>query len=171
MVQSYKDKAAVRIGGKLRSLRKERGLTGEEVAKQLGLSRTALTNYETGRRIPKDSYKKIIAKYYDKTVEELFYSPYLLCSPPDFKPEVKYVWIPVSEEMPNIHETVLIYGKSRYRFQKVFCKFVDVGCLEEPEADRDIEKWSTYNDWYEGQEDFTITHWMPLPEPPKEDEA
>lgn len=80
-------------------------------------------------------------------------------------------WIPVTEELPTINETVLIYGKSRYRFQKVFCKFVDVGCLEEPEADRDIEKWSTYNDWYEGQEDFTITHWMTLPEPPKDGEV
>lgn len=29
-------------------------------------------------------------------------------------------------------------------------------------------RWDTYNDWDEGQQYIHITHWMPLPEPPKE---
>lgn len=45
-----------------------------EVADALGVSVSALTMYETGARIPRDETKIKIAKFYNKTVQEIFYS-------------------------------------------------------------------------------------------------
>ena len=49
------------------------GLTQEEAAKEIGISRTALTNYETGTRFPNRTAMQKIAKYYKKTVDEIFF--------------------------------------------------------------------------------------------------
>ena len=73
-------------------------------------------------------------------------------------------WIPVNEELPTLYHTVLISGRMKYSFEKEYKVFVDVGCL----IDEDPISWEMYNDWHEGQEEFAITHWMPLPEPPKD---
>lgn len=43
-----------------------------EVADALGVSVSALTMYETGARIPRDETKIKIAKFYNKTVQEIF---------------------------------------------------------------------------------------------------
>ena len=54
----------------LRGIRTRRG-----VAKELGISYSALSNYECGVRIPTDDVKVRIADYYGKTVQEIFYTP------------------------------------------------------------------------------------------------
>ena len=59
------------IGRKLRKLRGTR--TQEEVARELGISRAAVANYEQGERIPRDTLKKRIATYYGVGIEELFF--------------------------------------------------------------------------------------------------
>ena len=61
-----------KIGAKLIKLRGER--TQEMVAKKLGISTSALSAYENGDRIPRDSIKIKIAKYYEKTVQEIFFT-------------------------------------------------------------------------------------------------
>ena len=43
----------------------------EEVAKALGLSISAISMYENGERIPRDSIKIKIANYYNKSVQEI----------------------------------------------------------------------------------------------------
>lgn len=43
------------------------------VAKDLGISLSALSMYETGARIPRDEVKEQIAHYYGKTVGFLFF--------------------------------------------------------------------------------------------------
>jgi DNA-binding XRE family transcriptional regulator len=56
-------------------LRKLRGnKTAEEVAKDIGVSKSALLMYERGERTPRDEIKVSIAKYYHKTVEEIFFA-------------------------------------------------------------------------------------------------
>lgn len=47
--------------------------TQEIVSKALGITPQALSNYELGLRIPRDSLKKKIAIYYKKTVQEIFF--------------------------------------------------------------------------------------------------
>ncbi len=48
--------------------------TLKEVADSLGVTVAALSNYEQGIRTPRDEIKIKIAKYYEKTVEQLFFA-------------------------------------------------------------------------------------------------
>ncbi len=60
-----------KVGRKLRALR---GKTPtKDVAKAIGLSTSAIRNYENGLRIPRDKVKVKLAKYYNTTVESIFY--------------------------------------------------------------------------------------------------
>jgi len=55
-------------------LRKLRGKkTLAEVANALDISKSALSMYETGERIPRDEVKRKIATYYNRSVQFLFY--------------------------------------------------------------------------------------------------
>jgi putative transcriptional regulator len=44
------------------------------VAKDLVISVSALSNYENGIRVPRDEIKLALARYYKKTVEEIFFA-------------------------------------------------------------------------------------------------
>lgn len=48
--------------------------TQKQVAEDLGISVSALGMYECGLRIPRDTIKVKIAKYYEKSIEEIFFS-------------------------------------------------------------------------------------------------
>lgn len=56
---------------KLQELRKQRGLTQEELAKGLFVSRTAVSKWESGRGYPGIDSLKAIAKFFSVTVDEL----------------------------------------------------------------------------------------------------
>lgn len=47
--------------------------TQKEVAEALNISISALSAYENGTRSPRDDLKKRMSKYYETTVEELFF--------------------------------------------------------------------------------------------------
>jgi transcriptional regulator with XRE-family HTH domain len=63
---------ALEIGKRLIDLRGNR--TQEEVARDNNLSLSAIGMYERGERIPKDEIKIRLAKYYGKTVQEIFFT-------------------------------------------------------------------------------------------------
>lgn len=44
------------------------------VAKETGLAQSTIAMWELGERVPTDKNKIVLAKYYNKTVEELFFS-------------------------------------------------------------------------------------------------
>ena len=56
---------------KLQELRKQRGLTQEELAEKLYVSRTAISKWESGRGYPNIESLKAIAKFFEVTVDEL----------------------------------------------------------------------------------------------------
>ena len=56
---------------KLQELRKQRGLTQEELAEKLYVSRTAISKWESGRGYPNIESLKVIAKFFSVTVDEL----------------------------------------------------------------------------------------------------
>lgn len=56
---------------KLQKLRKEKGLTQEELAAQLYVSRTAISKWESGRGYPNIESLKAISKLFSVTVDEL----------------------------------------------------------------------------------------------------
>ena len=61
-----------KIGSRLRRLRGKRTL--DEVAAALGVTRQAISYYESGQRTPKDKMKIVIAKYYGTTVQDIFFA-------------------------------------------------------------------------------------------------
>lgn len=56
---------------KLQELRKQKGLTQEELAEALYVSRTAISKWESGRGYPSIDSLKAIAKFYCVTIDEL----------------------------------------------------------------------------------------------------
>ena len=56
---------------KLQALRKQKGLTQEELAETLFVSRTAISKWESGRGYPGIDSLKAIAKFYSVTIDEL----------------------------------------------------------------------------------------------------
>ena len=61
----------VEIGRRLRDLRGEK--PREAIALEIGVTANAITNYENGVRVPTDDLKMKLAKYFGKTVQEIFY--------------------------------------------------------------------------------------------------
>lgn len=62
------------IGETLKELRKDTGKSQQEVADDLGISKSALGMYEKDHRIPKDKIKVRIADYFGKSVMDIFYA-------------------------------------------------------------------------------------------------
>jgi transcriptional regulator with XRE-family HTH domain len=60
------------VGEKLKKLRGCRTASG--VARELGISRSALVKYETDIRVPRDEVKKKIAAYYGVSVQSIFFA-------------------------------------------------------------------------------------------------
>jgi transcriptional regulator with XRE-family HTH domain len=56
---------------KLQELRKKRGLTQEELAEALFVSRTAISKWESGRGYPSIDSLKEISKFFSVTIDEL----------------------------------------------------------------------------------------------------
>ena len=55
-------------------LRNSCGLTQAEMAEKLGISRSTIGMYETEQRVPRDSTKIALAKYYKTTVQKIFFT-------------------------------------------------------------------------------------------------
>lgn len=63
---------------KLQILRKERGLTQDDLAKKLYVSRTAVSKWESGRGYPSIDSLKEISSYFSVTIDELLSGEKLL---------------------------------------------------------------------------------------------
>lgn len=63
---------------KFQELRKQRGLTQEELAASLFVSRTAISKWESGRGYPNIDSLKAIAKFFGVTIDELLSGDELL---------------------------------------------------------------------------------------------
>ncbi len=61
-----------KIGMKLIELRGKK--TQMSVANKLGISVSALSMYEQGKRIPRDEVKLKLARFYGTTVENIFFT-------------------------------------------------------------------------------------------------
>lgn len=64
----------------LRKLRGDR--TQEEIATALGITKSSWAMYERDERVPRDEVKIRIAKFFGKSVDELFYTQieHYMCS-------------------------------------------------------------------------------------------
>lgn len=59
------------VAEKLKALRGTK--SQKDVAKAIGITPTALANYEAGIRIPRDAIKVKIAAYYKRSVKYIFF--------------------------------------------------------------------------------------------------
>ena len=78
-------------------------------------------------------------------------------------------WIHVTERLPEVVDSYIVAIKSKSYWEKDYTYYTDVATYNPYEKAYIDDCWNTYNDWDEGQQYLHITHWMPLPEPPKED--
>ena len=77
-------------------------------------------------------------------------------------------WIPVTERLPEVIDSYLVVVKYKYDFEKAYTIDTDVATYDPCGSGYIDNCWNTYTDWDEGQQYLHVTHWMPLPEPPKE---
>jgi len=63
-----------RIGKRIKEMRIQKGITAEELAKELGTSSSAVNMYECGLRIPRDEIKIRIAEFFDVPIQKIFYT-------------------------------------------------------------------------------------------------
>ena len=68
---------------KLQELRKARGLTQEELAKELFVSRTAISKWESGKGYPAIDSLKGISKFFSVSIDELLSSEELITAAKD----------------------------------------------------------------------------------------
>ena len=66
------------LNEKIQELRKQKGLTQEELAASLFVSRTAISKWESGRGYPNIDSLKAIAKFFGVTIDELLSGDELL---------------------------------------------------------------------------------------------
>ena len=66
------------LNEKLQELRKQKGLTQEELAEALYVSRTAVSKWESGRGYPNIESLKAIGKYFSVSIDDLLSSDELL---------------------------------------------------------------------------------------------
>lgn len=67
---------SIQIGVNISRLRKRRGITQEELAEYLGVSKPAVSKWESGQSYPDILLLPVIASYFDKTVDDLLgYQP------------------------------------------------------------------------------------------------
>ena len=83
---------------KLQELRKNRGLTQEELAEALYVSRTAISKWESGRGMPSIESLKAISKFFAVTLDDLLSSEELL------------VIVEDDHKQKEMHIRDLIYG-------------------------------------------------------------
>ena len=61
------------IGETLKELRLAKGKTIVEAASDIGITPSALGNYESNIRVPRDNIKIAISDYYKKPIQKIFY--------------------------------------------------------------------------------------------------
>ncbi len=75
-------------------------------------------------------------------------------------------WIPVTERLPGVLEDCLVAVKMKYDWKEEYTYVVDFGYYAGKAGN--IDEFYTQDDFDEGRQYIHVTHWMPLPQAPKE---
>ena len=107
---------------KLQELRKKKGITQEEAAKALFVSRTAISKWESGRGYPGIDSLKAIATFYGVSVDQLLNSEELLTLAEDDKREKE-------RSLRDLVYGLLDFSVIALLFLPFFCQKKDGGVL------------------------------------------
>lgn len=81
-------------------------------------------------------------------------------------------WIRCKDRLPEEEDMYLVSGKMKYASEKEYEYFIDFADYRKdfPYAYKGEygPHFDTYNDWYEGQDEYEILAWMPLSDPLEE---
>lgn len=77
-------------------------------------------------------------------------------------------WIPVTERLPEVGEDVLIYAVEKSDDFPGVIAISDRMIFRLFPSSEGVETWRS--PWQYFMTDYEITHWMPLPDPPKEED-
>ena len=94
---------------KLQELRKRKGLTQEELAEQLYVSRTAISKWESGRGYPSIDSLKAIAQFFSVTLDELLSSNEILIIAEDSQKKTKKQFCDLSFGLIDICVLLLLF--------------------------------------------------------------
>lgn len=61
------------VAERIKKARTEKGCSVEDVANGVGVTASAVQMYECGQRVPRDSIKIKMAKFFGTTVQDLFF--------------------------------------------------------------------------------------------------
>ena len=114
------------------------------------------------------TYKKGVGVCYDIALAEVIEDAYMTLK----NGVTEQRWIPVTERLPEDRNQLLCFGGAKGWEYTRIARFAI--CLETVDQyDFEGQKRSGfygYDSEYGYYEETDITHWMPLPEPPKEDD-
>lgn len=86
----------INIGSKIMSKRKEKGVTQEDLAAYIGVSKASVSKWETSQSYPDITILPVLATYFDITVDELIgYSPQLT------KESIRKLYASLAEKFAN----------------------------------------------------------------------
>lgn len=105
------------FGARLRKLRRERGETQPELAKLLGLSRSAVSMYESGEREPKYELLTAIAAHYEVDLDYLLGRDRPQAAEGD-DPDIRLIARAGRKMTPEQREILLRYA--RFTFPEAF---------------------------------------------------
>ena len=61
-------------GAIIRELRLKKGISQEIAASEVGVTKSSWAMYERGERVPRDEVKVKIARYFGRSVQDIFFS-------------------------------------------------------------------------------------------------
>lgn len=99
----------VTIGNRIKFLREKEGLSQKEFAKKMNISRSTASMYESGKNIPPDDIKIIMAKYFGVSLDYLMG----LTSDPTPSREITTDFANILEEMDFVLEntpSLMLHG-------------------------------------------------------------
>ena len=141
----------------LRTLRERRGLTQEQLAERLLVTRQAVSRWETGETQPNPETLKLLSREFDVSINTLLGSPrVLICQCCGMPLEEDAV---VSREPDgNFNEDYCKWcyadGQFAYQTKEALLDFL-IGHMPNPEALDDEERRSQYDGWLS-----QLKHWQ-----------
>jgi transcriptional regulator with XRE-family HTH domain len=133
------------FGERLQALRKEKGLTGEELGKIFSVTKSAVSNWENKNRFPDENMLKKLAEFFNVTLDYLFGRSDI---PNPYKSEIKPEAIIDAESLYKVDPEMLIQmcratdlpEQERQKIKEYSALLIEKFLRERAEKEKDHDK-------------------------------